>query len=100
MENGAVFDNQAMHFEVLRGAVENTNEAFVTIDQQSRVVLFNKAAERLFGYRRGEVLGQDLGMLLSPMCESGHRQAVALDEVVEAVAAVVGEQPARQLDRA
>ncbi len=30
----------------------------------------------------------------------GHRQAVALDEVVETVAAVVGEQPARQLDGA
>jgi hypothetical protein len=30
----------------------------------------------------------------------GHRQAVALDQVVEAVAAVVGEQPARQLDGA
>ncbi|MEW6501969.1 MAG: ATP-binding protein [Thermodesulfobacteriota bacterium] len=77
MKNGAVFENQAMHFEVLRGAVENTNEAFVTIDQNSRVVLFNKAAERLFGYRREEVLGEDLGMLLTPMCEGGHRQAVA-----------------------
>lgn len=76
MKNGAVFDSQDNHFEVLRGAVENTNEAFVTIDQRSQVVLFNKAAERIFGYRREEVLGRDLGMLLSPMCEGSHRQAV------------------------
>lgn len=76
MKHGAVFDSQDKHFEVLRGAVENTNEAFVTIDQDSRVVLFNRAAERVFGYRREEVLGEDFGMLLSPMCEGGHRQAV------------------------
>ncbi|MEW6593459.1 MAG: PAS domain S-box protein [Thermodesulfobacteriota bacterium] len=65
-----------MQCVVLKGAVENTNEAFVTIDEDSRVVFFNKAAERIFGYRRKEVLGEDIGMLLSPMCESGHRQAV------------------------
>jgi len=76
MENGVVFDSLDQHFAVLRGAVENTNEAFVTIDQNSKVVLFNRAAERLFGYQREEVLGRDLGMLLSPMCEGGHRQAV------------------------
>lgn len=77
MKNGAVFDSQDKHFEVLRGAVENTNEAFITIDQHSRVVLFNKAAERMFGYQREEVLGENLGLLLSPMCENGHREAVA-----------------------
>ncbi len=76
MENGAVFDSPGNHFEVLRGAVENTNEAFVTIDQHSRVVLFNKAAERIFGYRREEVLGQELDLLLSPMCADSHREAL------------------------
>jgi PAS domain S-box-containing protein len=67
-----------MEYQILKGAVENTNEAFVTIDKHSTVVFFNKAAEQLFGYSRDEVIGQDLGMILNPMCEAGHRKAVNL----------------------
>lgn len=62
---------------ILRGAMENTNEGFVTIDEEHRVVIFNKAAEKIFGYSRQEVIGQDLGAILSPECEQGHKEAVA-----------------------
>jgi PAS domain S-box-containing protein len=61
---------------VLKEAVENTNEAFVTIDRHHRVVFFNKAAERIFGYDRAEVLGRDLDVIMSPTCSSNHRAAV------------------------
>jgi len=64
-------------FLILRNAVENTNEAFVTIDESSTVIFFNKAAERMFGYDREEVLGHDLGKILTPMCRAGHELAVA-----------------------
>lgn len=66
-----------MEYEILKGAVENTNEAFVTIDQQSTVILFNKAAEKVFGYSRDEVIGKDLGLILSPMCRENHNHAVS-----------------------
>ncbi len=61
---------------ILKRAVENTNEAFVTIDRHHRVIFFNKAAERIFGYHREEVLGHDLNMIMSPTCSSNHRAAV------------------------
>lgn len=64
-------------FIILKNAVENTNEAFVTIDGNSTVIFFNKAAERMFGYDRREVLGHDLGVILTPMCRDGHDLAVA-----------------------
>ncbi|MFZ5774668.1 MAG: two-component system sensor histidine kinase NtrB [Thermodesulfobacteriota bacterium] len=67
----------AKRFAILENAVENTNEAFVTIDEESRVILFNKAAEHLFGYGRDEVIGRDLAEILSPMCRDGHQEAVA-----------------------
>ena len=35
---------------ILQGAIENTNEGFVTIDEHHRVIVFNKAAEKIFGY--------------------------------------------------
>lgn len=68
--------NSSMEFQILKGAVENTNEAFVTIDHKSTVVFFNKAAEDMFGFTRDEMIGQDLGMLLTPMCQEGHQIAV------------------------
>jgi len=61
---------------ILTGAVENTNEAFVTIDQNHTVLFFNKAAEAIFGYGRSEVIGQDLDIILGPRCHENHRQAV------------------------
>ncbi|HEX9714411.1 MAG TPA: ATP-binding protein [Desulfurivibrionaceae bacterium] len=64
-------------FIILKNAVENTNEAFVTIDEASTVIFFNKAAEKMFGYDRAEVLGHDLGVILTPMCRDGHDLAVA-----------------------
>lgn len=62
--------------DILLGAVENTNEAFITIDENHRVLFFNKAAERIFGYSRDEVLGHDLDVIMSPGCSRDHRGAV------------------------
>lgn len=62
---------------VLKGAVENTNEAFVTIDRDQKVLFFNKAAEKIFGYSREEVLGRDLDVIMSRDCSREHHQAVA-----------------------
>lgn len=61
---------------ILKSAVENTNEAFVTIDKNHKVLFFNKAAEKTFGYGRDEVIGHDLDMIMTPGCSRDHRQAV------------------------
>ncbi|MBW2608938.1 MAG: PAS domain S-box protein [Deltaproteobacteria bacterium] len=65
-----------MDLELLKGAVENTNEAFVTIDKNHKVLFFNKAAEKIFGYSRDEVLGHDLDVIMAPGCSRDHRIAV------------------------
>jgi PAS domain S-box-containing protein len=62
---------------ILRGAIENTNEGFVTIDENHQILIFNKAAEKIFGYSREEVLGKDLALVLAPECTEGHKQAVS-----------------------
>lgn len=62
---------------LLQGAIENTNEGFVTIDERHRVIVFNKAAEKIFGYTRQEVMGEDLKMVLGPECTPGHKKAVS-----------------------
>ncbi|MBW1816968.1 MAG: PAS domain S-box protein [Deltaproteobacteria bacterium] len=61
---------------VLKRAVENTNEAFVTINENHKVIFFNKAAEAIFGYSREEVVGRDLQIIMAPGWSRDHRQAV------------------------
>jgi PAS domain S-box-containing protein len=61
---------------ILKGSVENTNEAFVTIDENHRVLFFNRAAEKIFGYSQDEVLGNDLDIIIAPGCSMNHRFAV------------------------
>lgn len=65
-----------LELNILKAAVNNANEAFVTIDRHSTVMFFNKAAERIFGYERNEVIGRDLAEILGPGCREGHERAV------------------------
>ena len=67
---------QNQEMVILKNAVENTNEAFVTIDENHTVLFFNKAAEKIFGYSRKEVIGHDLNVIMSPSCSKNHHQAV------------------------
>jgi PAS domain S-box-containing protein len=46
--------------------LETALDAIVSIDQHSRITEFNPAAEKMFGYKREEVLGQDMAKLLIP----------------------------------
>ncbi len=49
-----------------RSILDTATNAILSIDETHRITLFNNAAERIFGYSREEVLGEDLGMLIPP----------------------------------
>ncbi|GAB6042828.1 hypothetical protein JCM17961_35050 [Endothiovibrio diazotrophicus] len=49
-----------------RGIAESVRDAIVMIDEEDRVLEWNPAAERLFGYSAGEALGADLRRLIVP----------------------------------
>ena len=68
--------NGSKEVTIIKSAVENTNEAFVTIDRNHKVLFFNRAAEKIFGYSREEVLGHDLDVIMAPTCSRNHREAV------------------------
>ena len=61
---------------ILRSAVEHTNEAFVTIDDRQKVLFFNKAAEKIFGYSRADVVGRTLDVIMTPDCSRDHQKAI------------------------
>ena len=47
-------------------------DAIVSIDADQRIILFNLAAEQMFGYRAEEVLGQPLTTLIPPQARATH----------------------------
>ncbi len=51
------FREMALGLEEYRQIVETASDAVVTINQHHEVVYLNQAAERMFGYRREELLG-------------------------------------------
>ena len=60
------------------GIVESAMDAIITIDENQRVVQFNAAAERVFRWPRGAVLGQPLEMLMPKRFHEAHRTHVRL----------------------
>ncbi|MDD5332852.1 MAG: PAS domain S-box protein [Rhodoferax sp.] len=52
--------------ETLRMVAASAQDAILMLDNDGKAVLWNAAAERMFGYSRQEALGRDLHALLSP----------------------------------
>ena len=52
-------------------------DGVVSTDRRGRIILFNKAAEELFGYSRAEVLGRPVEILLPKRVQGAHREAFA-----------------------
>jgi PAS domain S-box-containing protein len=52
--------------EKFRAISSSAHDAIVTIDDQGNIVLWNGAAERMFGYASDEVLGKNIHELLAP----------------------------------
>lgn len=50
--------------EQLAGLVESAMDAIVSVDESHRIVLFNPAAEQMFGMTEAEALGQTLDRLI------------------------------------
>lgn len=51
-------------------------EGIVTVDEDYRIVLFNPAAEQIFGRSREEMLGQPLGLLVPERFRAQHEKHV------------------------
>jgi two-component system, LuxR family, sensor kinase FixL len=52
--------------------IETTQDAVISIDRHARIVLFNPAAQRIFGYQPEEVVGQKVNMLMPEPYTSEH----------------------------
>ncbi|MCP5020036.1 MAG: PAS domain S-box protein, partial [Ketobacter sp.] len=48
----------------LDGIITTATDAIITIDARQRLLLFNAAAEQMFRYKAGDVIGQSLDLIL------------------------------------
>ena len=57
----------------LESIIESAMDAIITVDEDQRVVLFNHAAEQMFGCSTQAAIGQPLDRLLPARYREGHR---------------------------
>ena len=62
----------ALGVDKLRRVVDAALDGMVVIDSAGTVLLYNAACERLFGYSAGEVLGNNVNLLMTPRDRRNH----------------------------
>jgi len=67
-----MFSEYTVCENLLAPALEQSVIAVVLIDEQDRVLFFNHAAEKLWGYGRGEVIGGDVSTLVPGSLRDKH----------------------------
>lgn len=68
-------------------------DAIVSIDADQKIILFNPAAETMFGYRAEEVMGQPLSILLPQGARAGHAARVDAFRADRSASRMMGDRP-------
>ncbi len=60
-----------------RALLDSALDCIISMDPDGRILEFNKAAERVFGYERDKVIGRELaGLIIPPEFRERHRQGL------------------------
>ncbi len=73
----AIEEDRTAREQPFRLIAEHATDAMVTIDTQGLIRFVNPATERIFGYSREELIGQELTMLMPDHACELHRTGVA-----------------------
>ena len=60
----------------MEGIVESAMDALITVDERQRIVLFNPAAERMFGVSVADAIGRPLEDFIPERFRSGHAEHI------------------------
>jgi diguanylate cyclase (GGDEF)-like protein/PAS domain S-box-containing protein len=77
IENASRFSQLQSALHRHRAVIEFSQDGVIAIDPQGRVIEFNPAAERIFGYRTADVLGRELAeLIIAPEDREAHRRGL------------------------
>jgi PAS domain S-box-containing protein len=60
----------------LSSLVDSAMDGIITVDESQKIILYNRAAERIFGWSPLQVMGRPLEMLIPKRFRNAHRQHV------------------------
>jgi PAS domain S-box-containing protein len=61
----------------LSGLLDSAMDGIITIDEGQKIILYNRAAERIFGWSALQVMGRPMDMLMPKRFRGGHRAHVS-----------------------
>lgn len=76
MLDGAITESVREQDGWVTAMIESAMDAIITIDSSQRIVVFNAAAEKMFGYKRETMMGEGLERLLPLRWRTAHRRDV------------------------
>jgi PAS domain S-box-containing protein len=60
----------------LRGILDSAMDAIITVDEKEHIVLFNRAAEQVFGCPRDQAIGAPLSWFIPERFRAGHHEHI------------------------
>jgi len=74
--------------QYVRNIIDSSLDMIITVDNERRIVEFNRAAQETFGYTRDQVLGKHINLLYANQVQSRavHRSAISSDSFTGEVA--------------
>jgi two-component system CheB/CheR fusion protein len=70
--------SEISHAGLDRALLDSALDCIISIDAAGRVIEFNRAAERVFGFKRDEAVGQELAsLIIPPEFRQQHRKGLA-----------------------
>ncbi|HID92805.1 MAG TPA: PAS domain S-box protein, partial [bacterium (Candidatus Stahlbacteria)] len=77
----------------LQALFESVADAVVSLDNENRIVEWNRAAEKMFGYRKEEVMGKNIDDMIAP--NEKHDEAASMTKRILSGKEIVGFESTR-----
>lgn len=72
LDKASLADNPGSAAALLAGVLDSAMDAIITVDEQQKIILYNRAAEKIFGWPQQEVMHQSLQRLIPGRFRQGH----------------------------
>ena len=67
---------QARMAQRLSGLLDSAMDGIITVDEQEKIILYNRAAEKIFGWPGQQVMGRPLEILLPERLRAAHHEHI------------------------